>query len=57
MVYLIMALLSPLAYPLSLVFDRIFGNESTGYHKRSQLKALVDLHGPRPFDIKNGTNC
>ncbi|KAK9826092.1 hypothetical protein WJX81_001533 [Elliptochloris bilobata] len=41
----LMALTSPLSYPLSRLLDWVLGSDNTGIFRRTQLKAMLDIHG------------
>lgn len=41
----LMALLSPIAWPISLLLDCILGTEDEGLYRRAELKELVGYHG------------
>ncbi|XP_048768073.1 uncharacterized protein LOC125674817 isoform X2 [Ostrea edulis] len=45
-VYLLMALLFVVAWPLSKLLDCVLGHDHGTFFRRAQLKVLVDLHGP-----------
>lgn len=45
LVRIIMALCSPIAWPLGKLLDVLLGTEQHVLFRRKQLKALVDLHG------------
>eukprot|EP00053_Salpingoeca_punica_P016101 m.150207 g.150207 ORF g.150207 m.150207 type:complete len:437 (+) comp16877_c0_seq1:161-1471(+) len=42
---LLMILLSPITYPLSKLLDCLLGENHTAYFRRSELAALVSMHG------------
>ncbi|XP_061177196.1 uncharacterized protein LOC133185923 isoform X1 [Saccostrea echinata] len=45
-VYVLMALLFIVAWPLSKLLDCVLGEDHGTFFRRAQLKVLVDLHGP-----------
>ncbi|PAA61227.1 hypothetical protein BOX15_Mlig012029g2 [Macrostomum lignano] len=47
LVYLFMALLCPIAFPLSKLLDLLLGANHETVFKKEELKALVGFHGPR----------
>ncbi|XP_074640811.1 uncharacterized protein LOC141898671 isoform X1 [Tubulanus polymorphus] len=53
LVYLLMALLFVIAWPLSKFLDCLLGKEHGTFFRRAELKALVGLHGPRSDDSES----
>lgn len=54
-VYVAMALLFVVAYPVSKVLDLMLGIDHPTLYRRAELKALVNLHGES--DSANGDSC
>jgi len=50
LVYIFMALLSPLAWPTAKVLDYFLGKEGMAKYNKAELKSLVRLHGTIPDD-------
>ena len=46
LVYILMLMLCPVAYPLAKLLDCLLGKNHASFFRRSELKALVGLHGP-----------
>jgi len=50
LVWCLIAILFPVAWPISLLLDFLLGGEKATFFRRSQLKELVSLHGEQePF--------
>ncbi|XP_076467286.1 uncharacterized protein LOC143298327 [Babylonia areolata] len=54
LVYVMMALMIVVAWPLSKVLDCILGHDHGTFFRRAQLKVLVDLHGPSVIGDNDG---
>ncbi|XP_076339896.1 uncharacterized protein LOC143240772 isoform X1 [Tachypleus tridentatus] len=48
LVYFLMVIFLPVAFPIAKLLDCMLGEEQGTFYRRAELKALVDIHGPQP---------
>jgi hypothetical protein len=54
LVYFLMAVFSPVAYPIAKLLDVVLGEHGDSFYRRDALKAIIDLHARSPENFEHG---